>query len=84
VEAAASCEHASSPDHHWVSLVNRETGPALKTAVRIPWGAAMPPSSAEKTSHGERDLGEGLSNSWLARVAESGIRIHRKVLCEFV
>jgi hypothetical protein len=30
--------------------------------VRIPWGAVTtPPSSAEKTLHGERDLGEGLS-----------------------
>jgi hypothetical protein len=76
VEAAATCE--------WVSPVNYETGPALKAAVRIPWGTATPPSLAEKTSHGEQDLGEGLSNAWLARVVETGIRIHRKVMCEFV
>jgi hypothetical protein len=55
-----------------------------KAAVRIPWGTDVPPSLAEKTLHGEQDLGEGLSNSWLARVVETGIRIHRKVPCEFV
>jgi hypothetical protein len=84
VEAAAACEHAPSPDDQWVKPVNCETGRALKATVRIPWGADRPPPLAEKTSHSERDLGKGLSNSWLARVAETGIRIHRKVLCEFV
>jgi hypothetical protein len=84
MEAAAACGHAPSPDNHWVSLVNHETGPALKAAVNIRWGTTTSPSSAEKMSHSELDLGECLSNAWLARVTETGIRIHRKVPCEFV
>jgi hypothetical protein len=61
IEAATACQSAPSSDNHWVSPVNRETAPALKVTVRIPWGTAMPPSLAEKSSHSERDLGEGLS-----------------------
>jgi hypothetical protein len=84
IQAATPWDCAHSPDDHLVSPVNRETGPALKVAVRNFPGAQLGTLIGWVPWHGERGLGKAWINSWLARVAETGIRICGRVLCKFV